>query len=363
MKSALYAGSFDPPTNGHMYVVKTAANMFDKLYIGVAQNASKNASFSADERHYILKQSLGEIEVSNAAVIVISDEFAARVAARLGCQNLIRGVRGASDLEVETAIAHVNMMAAPNVSTITIPALSDIANVSSSMVRGLVGLLGWRGVVRRMVPAATMRALERKRADALYEDRDVFLSRSSFTNLFGRYLEEHRVYHGIGHIIECLEWLEHAIKNNVQIESLSDITRAIWYHDAIYDPTKHDNERLSADLAADGHGPVAKMILATARHFDADFRPEDPDTQLLLDIDIASFGESFSESEWIAQAIRKEYAFVPANIYCRERAKLLDKLLARPHIYRTKFFRERLEEAARHNIKKEIDSLRWMELR
>ncbi len=349
---AVYAGSFDPPTNGHMHVIKTAAQLFEKLYVFIAPNAAKKETFTPQERFQLLEQTLAAEGITNVEPHVLSGEFVARKAAELGCQFMVRGVRTASDLEAETTISHVNAVAAPTVQTLVLLAPKWLEDVSSSTVRGLVGLKGWRSVVRTMVPLATMQALEAKRV------RELLPASVSFSAALEKmYNEPGRHYHTVGHIADCLEWWKRTPGQR------SAVALAIIYHDCVYDPKRTDNEEQSAALMRKNipegwPAELGDMILATAKHFDPAFNPTDEFTKTLLDIDLASFADEPAEQEFISNAIRQEYAFVPDDTYCASRISLLSGLLQKPFIYRTEFFREQCEAKARANIAAEIQKLR-----
>lgn len=130
----------------------------------------------------------------------------------------------------------------------------------------------------------------------------------------------------------------------------------MWFHDAIYEPGRHDNEQLSADWAAaslksaglDERATerIHKLILAT-RH---QYRPETSDTRILIDCDLAILGakpERFTEYE---RHIRAEYALVPEPIFKTKRRKILRQFLARPSIFYTDPFIEKYETQARTNL-------------
>ncbi|WP_457388470.1 HD domain-containing protein [Roseateles sp. P5_E1] len=180
------------------------------------------------------------------------------------------------------------------------------------------------------------------------------------TELLARYAEPHRGYHTQQHLDECLALFDefaHLAERPAEIEI------ALWFHDAIYDVHRHDNEAQSADwaraalldagAAADVADSVAALVLAT-RHSAA---PQTPDEQLLVDIDLAILGaapERFAEYE--AQ-IRREYAHVPAAVFNEKRGAILAGFLARPALYGTPALRERFEVQARANLQTALSGL------
>jgi predicted metal-dependent HD superfamily phosphohydrolase len=138
---------------------------------------------------------------------------------------------------------------------------------------------------------------------------------------------------------------------------------ALWFHDAIYDPHTADNEARSAALAvsvlrtariaASAIAKVERLILATRAHeTDAN-----PDTTLLLDIDLAILGSSPAAYQTYAAAIRREYAWVPESEYRTKRAAILTRFLQRPRLFLTEPFFASHETRARANLAEEIQAL------
>ena len=180
-----------------------------------------------------------------------------------------------------------------------------------------------------------------------------------FSELDELYSEETRFYHDRSHVAECLAnfgMYRHLAKNPAEIEV------AIWFHDAIYDTRKGDNEELSAQLAQDrltslganerSVDSVVEMILATKTH-----NAVTPDSKLMLDVDLGILGASKETFERYDESIRREFEWVPEEIYLRERAKVLRSFLEREQIYQTKELRDALERRARENLARKISQL------
>ena len=183
---------------------------------------------------------------------------------------------------------------------------------------------------------------------------------SVFDQLLARYSEPHRKYHTLQHLTECLTHFE-AVRHLA--ENPGEVEIALWFHDAVYDTQRHDNERQSADWARavlDRHdaAPAAvqrvdELIMATCHSA----LPVTPDAQLLVDIDLSILGalpQRFAEYE---EQIRQEYAFVPEDIFRNKRGEILQALLARPVIYSTPHFQAALEARAKDNLRQAIASL------
>lgn len=151
-RRAVYAGSFDPPTNGHEWVIAQACAMFD-LTVAVADNPDKRTRFSTRERLAMLRGIWpGKLET-------IGNEFLAQWALDNSFHILIRGVRNAADFEYESAMSSINADIAP-VSTVLLVPPRELREVSSSMVMSLVGIDGWVDIVDKYVPASVMKVLK-----------------------------------------------------------------------------------------------------------------------------------------------------------------------------------------------------------
>lgn len=157
MRRAIYAGSFDPPTNGHMWVIEQGARLFDELIVVIGQNPSKKGHWSVEERVAILSECCAHLP--HVQVRVFDGRYLVRVAAELGAKYLLRGVRNATDFAYEQTIRNVNSDLEPSVETIFVMTPREIAEISSSTVRGMVGFEGWQDVVKKFVPAPVFKRM------------------------------------------------------------------------------------------------------------------------------------------------------------------------------------------------------------
>ncbi|MCQ2418313.1 MAG: pantetheine-phosphate adenylyltransferase [Clostridia bacterium] len=134
MKIAIYPGSFDPITKGHLNIIERAANIFDKLIVCVMVNADKNPVFSREERAQMIKAVCGHlpnVEVDS------SDELLAEYARRRGSCVIIKGLRAGSDFEKEFQMAMINRKINPELDTMFLTAEHQYMYLSSSVVREL----------------------------------------------------------------------------------------------------------------------------------------------------------------------------------------------------------------------------------
>ncbi|WP_334162819.1 HD domain-containing protein [Phenylobacterium sp.] len=177
------------------------------------------------------------------------------------------------------------------------------------------------------------------------------------------YAEPQRRYHSQAHIDACLDLLD-------AWPGLGDADRrvlgwAIWWHDAVYDPTASDNEARSAALArrelpALGASPgevdeVARLIRLTAGH---EVENGDRLGAVLVSIDLAVLSEAPSAYDAYARAVREEYAHVPEPLWRAGRARVLQRFLDAPVIFPDPDFRAAREPRARANLARELETLR-----
>ena len=156
IRNAVYPGSFDPITHGHLDVIERGSKLFDKLIIAVSVNPSKTYLFEPEERKTMidkLVEKLPNVEV------IISDELIVNLARRLGAQFLLRGIRTFSDFEYEFQMALTNRSLAPEIETVFVMPSEDYSFLSSSMVKQAVAL---GGDLSRFVPDNVLSCLKRK---------------------------------------------------------------------------------------------------------------------------------------------------------------------------------------------------------
>jgi len=161
------------------------------------------------------------------------------------------------------------------------------------------------------------------------------------------YSDPRRGYHNLEHLEEVLDWSDRVPLASEQKDLLQ---RALFYHDAVYDSHRGDNEPASADWALRDLGEAGRelvpLILDT-RH------SQEPTSELgrwMVDIDLAILGADPERFERYQQGVRAEYAWVPGWLYGRKRRQILKGFLRRPRIFATEFFHSRLESQARHNL-------------
>jgi pantetheine-phosphate adenylyltransferase len=160
MKKAVYAGSFDPPTNGHLWMIEQGAKLFDTLVIAIGTNPNKECAFSVSERVEMLKNITEQYR--NATIATFQNRFLVNYAESVKAGYILRGIRSEGDYEYERVMRHVNADLNRNILTVFLMPPREIAEVSSGFVKGLVGPNGWEKIVRKYIPLSVHEKLLEK---------------------------------------------------------------------------------------------------------------------------------------------------------------------------------------------------------
>ena len=161
MKIAVYPGTFDPITNGHIDVIKKSLKIFDKLIIATTDNTDKNYSFSVNERLDIINNSLfKDLKLSKKKIKVISfDNLTIELCKRYKANAIIRGLRAVSDFEYEFQLAGMNKKLNSKIETMFL--MSDVENqiISSKFVKEIIEL---NGDIRKFTTKTVIKSLKNK---------------------------------------------------------------------------------------------------------------------------------------------------------------------------------------------------------
>lgn len=163
---AVYGGTFDPITLGHWYMIETALKLFDELIIGIAVNPGKNPWFTKEEREKMITDCLHGLEIAWGRVSIKTipqNTYLVNYAKSVGANFLIRGLRNEADFGYENSLRLVNLDIQPEVETVFLMPPREVAQISSSTVKSLIGPEGWEEVVKKYVPEKVFEAILRKR--------------------------------------------------------------------------------------------------------------------------------------------------------------------------------------------------------
>lgn len=373
---AVYAGSFDPPTNGHLHIINKARHGFDELVILIADNPAKSPDFTVDERVEMLTEIAKNCHWGNVSIHVLpTHQYTVLYAREIGARFLIRGLRNGIDFAYENAIYETNLKICPEVETLFLMANSKLANVSSSTVKGLVGMAHWYSVVTPYVPANVLNCLLvwylRKRFCNLIRSAPFGASLQVAEKLWAEvktsYTEPSRHYHNLHHISSCLETMDVCRVQSPPVEF------ALWYHDIA------DDEAKSAKIAAKALGLMRKgsvsvpvgfknkivnLILSTKHAASVDGRTAEED--IIASIDLAILGrDGFWYQQYQYDIYEEYYAKSGAKDrasfnkqWVKGRRKVVEMFLRRKCIYPWATMEIKFGEQARFNLGIELHRLK-----
>ena len=185
-----------------------------------------------------------------------------------------------------------------------------------------------------------------------------------YQQLWSAYQEPSRHYHTNAHITQCLQQLDQAHR---LAQFPAEVELALWFHDAVYVPQAQDNELKSAAWAMQFLQQVSPSEADPARlpriyaHILATQHPSDPptgDTAIVVDIDLSILGSAPRVFDRFEKNIRAEYEWVPLAMYRQKRCAVLSSFLAHTSIYKTEYFQDLYESAARRNLMTMIEKLK-----
>jgi pantetheine-phosphate adenylyltransferase len=160
---AVYAGSFDPPTNGHVDVIESAWALCDELVVAIGTHPGKTPMFSATQRASLLETVFAGRAAAPACKLSVRmfSGLAVDAARAAGASLLLRGLRDGTDLDDELRMAAMNAAIAPEIKTVFLAASPPVRHISATLVRQIAGL---GGDVSAFVPVAVAQALAKRRA-------------------------------------------------------------------------------------------------------------------------------------------------------------------------------------------------------
>ncbi|MDS1135323.1 pantetheine-phosphate adenylyltransferase [Nitratireductor indicus] len=160
-RTAFYAGSFDPLTNGHLDVLKGALTVADVVVVGIGVHPGKKPLFSYEERVALIEQSArDELRADHARIKVAAfDKLVVDAARKHGASIMIRGLRDGTDLDYEMQMAGMNETMAPDLQTVFLPASPSVRTITATLVRQIASM---GGDIAPFVPGVVLKALKNK---------------------------------------------------------------------------------------------------------------------------------------------------------------------------------------------------------
>lgn len=162
VRRAVVSGSFDPITKGHLFVIGQALKMADEVIVLVANNPDKKYRFSLEQRKHIITEAVADELAQDERVrvdVLPEKTFTAKVAKAMGAQLVVRGLRNVVDFEYEHSQQLINTTIEPEVSTVFVMPPTELIAISSSAIKGMVGIDGFEALARKYVPEVALRML------------------------------------------------------------------------------------------------------------------------------------------------------------------------------------------------------------
>lgn len=155
-RKAIFAGSFDPITNGHLDIIERSSKIFDELQIGVLYNPNKKGLFNFEERVQLIESCTSHLD----NIKVVSFEgLLVDYCKENGIDTLVRGIRNSADIEYELQMAHMNKELNPDIETIILPTTTKYSFISSSLIKEV---LSFNADIKNLVPDVVLEELKRK---------------------------------------------------------------------------------------------------------------------------------------------------------------------------------------------------------
>lgn len=149
---ALYAGSFDPITNGHLFIIEKGIQLFDELVIAIGENPDKKKriTFSLEDRLQMIKDSVVDLS-GKTTVSHYCSKYLVYYAQDIGATHILRGIRDQTDMGYEKRMAQINRDWVPEIETVFLMPDRNVENISSSFVKGLIGFNKWEDKIKKYV--------------------------------------------------------------------------------------------------------------------------------------------------------------------------------------------------------------------
>lgn len=391
-KIAVLGGTFDPPTIGHQRLIEKASSMFDELVVVISNNPSKSPLFSEEERLVMTRYITKHLKNTRVECLPENQYLVNHAKRNLRASFLVRGIRNGFDMAYETDINNTNKLIESKVETIYLMPDHGHEMVSSSWVKSLVGHVNWVHVLEGKVSPLAIHKLKRKylkgRFLALCSrirtlDRSINnpdMAKILWDQIERAYEANGRDYHNLDHIDFGLEYLD-----SISVaKHLKDLIEFAWfYHDVelnVSDPEMYSAfcaqkalcpsmEPSLNETAISTKSMVTKLILAT-KHKGDENQTYTYEEKIIRKMDLFVLAHNNKEYDEYASNVKEEYYHNMVNVdktcasrfefettWVKGRIEFLNEMLDKPYIFPEDSENKNIEEAARKNMKREMERL------
>lgn len=356
METIVFAGSFDPMTNGHLYIIKEAMKIAENVIVLVCNNSNKQYMFEPHERKEIITNIINDEGISsNVTVEVLSDRYVSEWMTENNYTHLIRGIRNTADFDQEKLITNTNRSVLGDAQTIFIIPPSNLASVSSSFVKGLIGPKYWSYRINNFLPNASYNAILvnfiKKQCISLIRGGNVFKL------VISAYSDEDRYYHNLSHLCEVINTLK--INGDLNGQSyMYALLHDIVYngkcngYDGVIDKNLSDEEN-SFIIAKNLNSDYSyEFIKRTSYKEDLSYGWE----KRFAASDMSILAAPSDIYDQYSVNIRKEYSRYSDEEYNKGRVEVLENLLI--YVERNEIFDNISLKQVQKNVNREISKLR-----
>eukprot|EP01083_Nonionella_stella_P111650 327653_1 len=392
-KKVVFGGTFDHLHSGHKVLITIAClSSLDALYIGLSidqllvKKKFANMLQSFDQRKHVLLDFIQCIKPGlNVIIEPLNDIFGPSVYESIEALVISKETeKGGAAVNAKRKEMNRNVLELIVIDFIisnsTEKDANEIVKVSSTEIRRFDERYQylyqqWKRLMAQLIPKQIQQPVED--ADESKDDKNDVRTECIdewWYVLCNFYQQKQRFYHDLDHIHHLIE---NCIKYSKHLDNVTVVLLAIWFHDIVYDATKHDNERMSigvfevfvehllnvfGDCVDDGltKDMIEKVVCyidATIKHQIKEECETDNDLKWFLDFDLAILGEESDIYETYAKNIRKEYIHVQSPMYEQKRGCVMQTFLDRKQLYFTNVFQQNFEKIARENVLNEIQTL------
>lgn len=201
LKRIGFAGTFDPITKGHLWVIGEAENIAEEVIIMIAHNNAKSQMFTIEERKHIIEQSIREEGYHKSKVEIVHNEYTATYAKKNNIDYLIRGIRSTVDFDYENTLQQANTSVLQGAKTLFVMPPRDLGSVSSSFVKSLIGPKNWQFYIKQFLTESAFSAIS---FDWLKKNID--MPESTIAQLYSNTIYEITILHLITAINELQQY-------------------------------------------------------------------------------------------------------------------------------------------------------------
>lgn len=402
-KTAVYAGSFDPLTNGHLWVIDSALKIFDKLIIVIASNSNKKPIFSEEERFHMIYNIIFDNRNTKSGVeidFLHKNIFLADYCKMKNINFIIRGIRNISDMEYENSILEVNNSINPSLTTLFLIPPKSLCHISSSIVKELISVNSMNSSleIKKYVPSSVFEKIESRIKNKKVDEDFVFITwknsiikvcnsfivkdydnliNFTYNKIYDMYNQNNRYYHNMKHIEKSLMMLDKfkSFFDNVTEEDIAVLNIALFFHDCEYNSLSTEHEIASSKKALEilykfsevsnisyrVVNKIQQLIVSTKYEGDSNEK-KNILFDIMREIDFSILASPINEYEEYKNNIYSEFlnplSSIKESFFYHERLKFIHKILSVKTFFKVLPGSNLMNSAMKKNLEREKKELK-----